>query len=333
MNTMQTPPTIGITVLLLLMGLSGQTSAQSETRPTLQSDWQVKFNVNNKQRTAMLSLFADAKTNQSGQWIGLDHMSELANVSYKEGKLSFTAKGPNRNGQSTTWTFNGKINQDKLLGTVSSRNRGEHKVEGKRIRKLPTIVGNYRFSYSNDKTTFALAVRANDEGKLSAYWQHGDEQVPVTDLKYKGSVLTFNSKLGSYTGSLTKAMALNGTYTTADGREFSVLSFRQGAPVIGTWNLEVMSEQGSSQQRLKVNRDLSGWYGALRIKEVQLRGDNPRQPNRPSSLTFKTVMKSGERIVEMSFAGKVTEGKLIGALTTAKGKRKVEGKRAPLIVH
>lgn len=326
-----------VCALLFLVGLTVQTSAQSESPPndTPHGDWLVKVNVNGEQRTSILSLSNDPQGKQSGRWIGLEELSELKDIKYEAGKLSFTGKGPNRDGQSRTWKFTGTIKDDKLSGTVSRSDRGEHTVKGDRITPLPDIVGNYGFNYSPDDCTAAVAVRIDQEGKLTAKWLISDGkvpitdagEVPITDLMYEKGKLTFESKLGSYKGSLTQRKSLNGTYTTEAGEEYSVLSQRLGTPMIGAWNLEVMSEQGSRHQRLKVNRDMSGWYGAIPIKEVHLQGDDPQRPNRPRTVTFKTVMKSGERTVEMSFTGKVTEGQLSGEITTPAGTAKVVGKK------
>ena len=89
-----------------------------------------------------------------------------------------------------------------------------------------------------------------------------------------------------------------------------------GAPLIGTWNLEVASEQGSRKQRLMVNPDMSGLYGAIPIKKVNLEDDK---------VSFKIVLEFGERKFEMSFEGKLAESKLTGELTTSRGKQKVKG--------
>jgi hypothetical protein len=321
-------PVLMILLMIVLCGALGSTDGKtlSAAEPKLAGRWEVTVAVRGKQRTAVLSLFSDPKGNQGGHWIGVGTQSELKDVKYEAGRLSFTAKGPNRDGQQTTWTFTGTIKKDKLSGTVSSSDRGEHMVAGKRIPPLPDIVGNYGFSYAKDEAIFSLAIRMNDKGKLTAEWLNVNGKVPITDLVYKEGKLTFKSKLGDYEGRLTQQKSLNGTYTT-DKRAFSVLSMRLGKPMIGTWNLEVTSEQGSRHQRLEINRDMSGWYGAIPIKEVHLQGDDPHRPHRPRTVTFKTIVKSGEKAVEMSFAGKVTDAQLSGQLTTPSGTAKVSGKR------
>ncbi len=96
---------------------------------------------------------------------------------------------------------------------------------------------------------------------------------------------------------------------TAEGK-------RIGAALIGNWNLEVTSERGSRKQRLKVNPDMSGLYGAIPIKKVNLKD---------GQVSFKIVLEFGERKFEMNFKGKLAESKLAGELTTSRGSQKVTG--------
>ena len=96
---------------------------------------------------------------------------------------------------------------------------------------------------------------------------------------------------------------------TADGKQI-------GAPLIGTWNLETVSERGSRKNRLRVNPDMSGLYGAIPIKKVNLEGNQ---------VSFKIVLEFGDQTFEMDFAGKVEDSKLTGELTSSRGSQKVTG--------
>ena len=89
-----------------------------------------------------------------------------------------------------------------------------------------------------------------------------------------------------------------------------------GAPVIGTWNLDIAAEQGTRKQRLRVNSDMSGLYGSTPIDKIVLDGDK---------VSFKIVLKFGDREFEMKFAGKLEKEKLTGELTTSRGSSKITG--------
>ncbi len=89
-----------------------------------------------------------------------------------------------------------------------------------------------------------------------------------------------------------------------------------GGSLIGTWNLEVTSERGSRKQRLRVNPDMSGLYGAIPVKKVNLEGNQ---------VSFKIVLEFGEQRFEMNFEGKLDDSKLTGELTSERGSQKIKG--------
>jgi len=91
---------------------------------------------------------------------------------------------------------------------------------------------------------------------------------------------------------------------------------RTGAALIGTWNLEATSERGTRQQRLQVNPDMSGLYGTLPIKKVNFDGNR---------VDFMMTMQFGDQTFEMSFDGKIQDGKLTGEMTTSRGTQKITG--------
>nr|MBC8471352.1 hypothetical protein [Planctomycetota bacterium] len=89
-----------------------------------------------------------------------------------------------------------------------------------------------------------------------------------------------------------------------------------GGSLIGTWNLEVASERGTRKQRLLVNPDMSGLYGAIQIKKINLENDK---------VDFLTVLKFGDQSYEITFVGKIEDTKLTGEITTSQGSQKITG--------
>ena len=170
--------------------------------------------------------------------------------------------------------------------------------------------------------TSTLVVNADKEGKLTAQWQSQRGEHEITDVKYEQRKLTFKRKSkirdreweSTFEGTVRRD-TLSGVFKSESG-EITAEGKLIGASLIGDWNLEVTSERGSRKQRLKVNRDMSGLYGAIPIKKVNLE-DN--------KVSFKTVLEFGERKFEMGFEGKLKESKLIGELTTSRGNQKVTG--------
>ena len=98
--------------------------------------------------------------------------------------------------------------------------------------------------------------------------------------------------------------------------EAAVTGTRQGAALIGTWNLELVSDRGTGTQRLQVNPDFTGLYGSLPIKKNNFQND---------AVDFQMVTQFRDQLYEMSFKGKLTEGKLTGELTTSHGSQKATG--------
>jgi len=317
--------------LVALVISSAQVLAQDSARPSrsrrggLYGDWQVKLSFGERQMDSILSFSRDREGNQTGNWISFMGLSELKDVKFEEGKLSFTQERQNREGQSTTTKFTGTIKEGKLAGTLSS-DRGESKLEGKRSPRIPRAVGNWAMTLKMGEREFTstLVVKADKQGKLSGQWQSRRGESEITDLQYERGNLSFKRKStyqdrqreSAFEGTV-RGDTLSGVMKSERG-EITVEGKLVGAPLIGTWNLEIASERGPRKQRLRVNPDMSGLYGSLPIKKVNLED---------GKVSFKMVLEFGERKFEMSFEGKLAESKLTGELKTSRGSQKVTGKK------
>ena len=308
---------------MLYAQVSAQTSAPR--RRGIYGDWLIKMQLGERQMDSILSFSRDQEGNWTGQWISRWELSDLKDLQFEEGKLSFVQERQGRDGQTMTSKFTGTIQENKLTGTLSS-DRGESKVEGQRSLRMPRPVGNWemKFKAGEREITATLAVKMDKEGKLIAEWQSERGEHEIVDLLYEQRRLTFKRKSkiedrqweSTFEGSLQRN-TLSGTFKSERG-EITVEANRMGVPLIGTWNLDVTSERGTRKQRLLVNPDLSGLYGAVFIKKVDLKGDQ---------VSFKIVMEYGERKIEMDFAGKMKEQNLTGELTTSRGTQKITGKK------
>ncbi len=304
--------------------------AQPTRRPTrgrggwgAYGDWDVKMDFNGTEYKSILSFSRGKEGKLVGYWISFWGMNELKDIKFEDGKLSFVQSYPGRDGQSRTSKFAGTIKEGKLSGTVSSE-RGDNKLEGKRSSRTARAVGNWTVKMKTGEREFTstLVVTANKEGKLVAEWQSKRGEHKITDVKYERGKLTFKRKSkmeereweSAFEGNI-RGDTLNGVIKSERG-ELKAEGKRIGALVIGKWDLEIESERGNRKQRLQVNPDMSGLYGTIDIKKVNLEGDK---------VSFKMVMKFGERKYEMSFEGKIKESKLTGELTTSRGKQKIKG--------
>jgi len=306
---------------------SAQLWSQPSTsrRGRLYGDWQVKADFDGRQMESILSFSGDRQGNQSGQWISNWGLSELKDIKYEEGQLSFSRVSRNRAGQSTKSKFTGTIKGGKLTGTVSS-DRGEYKLEGKRSLRIPRAVGNWELNYKigDREVTSTLVIKVDKESNLTAQWQSQWGEHEITDVQYKRGKLTFKRKSkiqdrqweSTFEGTV-KRDTLSGAIKSERG-DITAEGKRVGAPLIGTWNLEIASERGSRNQRLRVNPDMSGLYGASPIKNVSFDGGR---------VGFKIVRQFGDQQFEMSFAGKLEDSKLTGELSSSRGSQKVTGRK------
>ncbi len=312
--------------MIVLIMLSAQVNAQSARSRGrgLYGDWQVMVNYDGGRRFgSILSFSRDSEGNQTGSWISFMGLSELKDVKYEEGQISFSRVSRGRDGESRTSNFKGTIKDGILSGTLSS-DRGENKLEGKRSPRVSRAVGSWamKYKFGEREITSTFIVKADKEGNLTAEWQGRRSKSEITDLQYERGNLTFKRKStyqdrqfeSTFEGTV-RGDTLSGVIKSQRG-ETTVEGTRIGAAVIGTWNLELTSERGTRKQRLRVNSDMSGLYGATPVKKVNLEDDK---------VSFKIVLEFGERKFEMNFEGKLEDSKLTGELTSERGSQKIKG--------
>jgi hypothetical protein len=285
-------------------------------------DWQVKVEFGERQMESILSFSRDGEGNTTGQWISFWGVNELKDVKFEENKLSF-AQVVRFGDNEFTQNFTGTVEDGKMTGVLSS-DRGESKLEGQRSPRMPRAVGNWeiKFKMGDREITTTLAVKAGKEGELTAEWQSQWGEHKITDLQYEQGKLTFKrqSKFqdrqmdSTFEGTI-QGDTLAGVIKSEMG-EVQAEGKLIGAALIGTWNLDIESERGTRRQRLRVNPDMSGLYGSIALKKINLEGDK---------VSFKTVMQFGDQEFEMGFEGKLEESKLTGELTTSRGTQKIKG--------
>jgi len=288
-------------------------------------DWQVKVDYDGRQFESILSFSRDREGNRTAQWISFWGLTELKDVSYEDGKLSFAMERRNREGQMSTTKFTGTIEEGKLTGILSS-DRGENNVEGTPMPRMPRAVGSWEMKYKigEREITSTLVIKADKENNLMAEWQSQMGEHSITDLQYERGNLSFkrSSKFqerqfeSTFEGAIDRETGMLTGAFKSDRGEIAAEGKRIGVPLIGDWNLEIESERGTRNQRLRVNPDMTGLYGALPIKKISLKD---------GQVDFLLVMQFGDQSFEMTFAGKLEDSKLVGEMTTSKGTQKIKG--------
>ena len=317
---------VGLVALMVLVTPLAAMSAAPATlaEKGITGDWLLKIDFDGRQMNSIVCFSKDKEGKVAGQWIGFFGVGELQDVKYEGNNLSFLQVS--RFGdQEFKMTFAGKVDGDKISGTLSS-DRGESKVEGQRVKPMPAAVGNWEMKVKMGEREFTatLVVKPDKEGKLTAEWQSQFGENQISDVQFKDGKLTFKrtTKIqdrqfeSTFEGTV-KADTLSGTFKSERG-ESAAEGKRIGAALIGKWELEVTSERGTYKQLLQVNPDLSGLYGPMSVKKINLEGDK---------VTFQIVLEFGEKKFENNFAGKLDGQKLTGEFTNEMGTQKATGKK------
>ncbi|MBN2316780.1 MAG: hypothetical protein JXM79_22825, partial [Sedimentisphaerales bacterium] len=242
--------------LLALLMLSTQVQAQpSQGRGRgAYGDWKVKVDYDGRQFESILAFSRDQEGNRTAQWINFGGLIELKDVSFEDGKLSFTMERRNREGQTFVQKFTGTIEEGKLTGTLSS-DRGDRKAEGERLPRMSRAAGNWemKFKVGDQDVTTTLIVKTDKENNLMGEWKSQWGEHTVTDVQYERGNVSFKRK------SKFQDREFESTFEGAIDRETDTLSGviksemgdiqaegkRIGGPLIGDWNLEIESERGA----------------------------------------------------------------------------------------
>jgi len=137
-------------LLLALVGMllaSGPLSAQQRGRGIF-GDWLVKGEFDGRSFEYLFSFSRDREGNWTGNRISsFGGLSELKNLEFDAGKLSFAYDRRNRDGETSTSTFSGKIQDGQLSGNLSST-RGGYELKGARIPRVPNAVGKWDMTFT-----------------------------------------------------------------------------------------------------------------------------------------------------------------------------------------
>lgn len=306
-----------------LIAFSGPLFGQNQRGIGPYGEWLVKGEVNGRQMESILAFSRDQQGDLNGQSISFWGLTELQDVSFEDGKLTYKQTFAAPNGETMTSNFKGTIANRRLSGTVSS-DRGEYQISGERRPRMSRAVGDWDMTVKMGEREYAskLIIRPASENTLNAEWQSQRGEHKISDVEMDRNTLRFkrtskfqdNEWVSNFEGTLQRD-TLTGSFKSERG-EATAEGKRAGAEAIGDWMLNLNSDRGARKQRLRVNPDLTGVYGVTEVGKVRLDGDH---------ISFDVVMKFGDRSFESKFAGKITDSKLEGELTSARGTAKISG--------
>jgi hypothetical protein len=315
----------GISAILSVPAAAQSAGPGGPTRG-IWGDWELKIKFEEREMDAIVSFARDQEGNLTGDWISFWGVSELKNIQFEEGKLRFEQIARFR-GEEFRSRFTGTVEADKLTGTLSG-DRGDSEVTGRRLPRISRAAGTWDLTYKvGDRDVQAkLIIQQDKEGNLTGQWQSAPVESEVSDVKYERGTLTLKRKIkmgdrqmdSTFEGTIDRESGmLKGTLKSEMG-DIAVEGKRFGEALIGSWDLEIVTEQGPYKQRLRVNPDLSGLYGTLPVEKIELDGQK---------VSFKAVRQFGDRTFEISLEGKLSDSKLTGQITTMRGTQTFEGRK------
>jgi hypothetical protein len=196
-------------------------------------NWDLKYKFGDMDITAVLTIKEDKDGALTAAWKSDQVQSEVSDVNYERGTLSFKRKIKM---QDREWesTFEGTFDRETgfLTGTLKSE-MGDVPVEGKRIGEA--LIGNWDLDLTMEDRQSKQRMRVNPD--LSGLW--GTLPIEKIDLKDgkvnfkvkmefggQGSEMTFNGTLTD--GKLTGQMTSDWGTQKAEGKKI-VRTFRRGA--------------------------------------------------------------------------------------------------------
>lgn len=312
-------------VLAAVFLLSGVTCpAQGPRRGGgMYGDWLLSVAYEGRTMESILAFSRDAEGNRTASWISFWGTTDVEDLQLDEGAVSFAWSRERSNGETRTSTFAGRIAEDSLTGTLSSE-RGEFEVTGERVPRSPRAVGDWdlKFRIGEMDIETVLKVRSPDGTALAGEWvsQWGEHRiteivVEENQLRFKRTS-TFEDRTfeSSFSGTLSRE-GLSGTMSSDMG-DVSVAGTRREHAAVGTWNLELESERGTRSQRLRIDRDLSAWFGPRKVDEVTVEGN---EVSFPMHLTF------GDQSMDLFFSATLDGEGMTGELTSPRGASTVTG--------
>lgn len=314
-----------------LMAFSAPLFGQNQRGFGPYGEWLVKGEINGRPTESILAFTRGQQGGLTGQWISFWGLTELEDVQFNDGQLTFKQVFKVPNGDTMTSNFKGTIANRELSGTVSS-DRGEYNVSGERRPRMSRAVGDWDMTVKMGEREYAskLIIRPGSGNALKAEWQSQRGEHKITDVEMDRNTLRFkrtskfqeNEWVSEFEGNLQRD-TLVGAFKSERG-EARAEGKRVGAEAIGDWMLDLTSDRGTRKQRLRVNPDLTGLYGVTEVGKVRLDGEQ---------VSFDVVMKFGDQSFESKFAGKITDSKLEGELTSDRGTTKVSGTKVQRAVR
>jgi hypothetical protein len=332
--------------ILVLAALPVCVIAAEPAGQDIVGQWRMKgANPDGPPMDAIMTISKDKDGKLAGKWLSFFGFSDLKDVKFEGGKLTFVQVNRFR-GEEFTSDFSGTLKDGKLTGALSSE-RGDFDFEGALMQPKPAIVGVWEITTKRGdrEMTSTLTIKSDKDGKLSGTWKSQRGESEISDVNFKDDKLTFKRKMTRQEQVIEIPYELTVKGDTMTGKSSSprgesvMTGKRADSPLVGTWELTITSDRGDRKQVLTIYPDLSAMYGPEELEKISIEGSKVsfKQSRTFGDWTFEQEIKcelAGDQLAgEITFTGrdgnpmtqKVT-GKKLGAdmKTEAKAEMKKE---------
>ncbi len=302
--------------------------ARKKPKLPVLGQWDIKFNVGDREITARLTVSEKPDGSLEGKWTEPgEHV--LSNVKFQDGKLTFTRKSKIEDMEFET-IYEGTVKGNELTGMLKGE-MGQWQANGHRVGTA--LIGNWELTSTSDRgpRTRMLTIY----GDLTGRYEMFGGEIPIKDLKLEGDQVSFKVEMGF--GDQTFTMEFKGKLdgktlkgqTSSErgtneltGKKVEAASAAPSAALVGTWELTSESPRGTRTNTLKIKDDMTGTYtmrdSEVPITDLKVEGDQ---------VTFKVNTKFNEQEVTMEFKCKLDGTTLKGQSITPRGAREITGKK------
>jgi hypothetical protein len=163
--------------------------ARIKPRPPVLGQWDIKFNVGDREIAARLTVSEKPDGALEGKWTEPgEHV--LSNVKFQDGKLTFTRKSKIEDMEFET-TYEGTVKGNELTGMLKGE-MGQWQANGKRVGAA--LIGKWELTSTSDRgpRTRMLTIY----GDLTGRYEMFGGEVPIKDLKLEGDQVSFKVEAG-----------------------------------------------------------------------------------------------------------------------------------------
>lgn len=170
-------------------GDSSANGARKKPKLPVLGQWDIKFNVGDREITARLTISEKTDGTLEGKWTEPgEHV--LSNVKFENGKLTLTRKSKIEDMELET-TYEGTVKGNELTGMLKGE-MGEWQANGRRAGAA--LIGKWELTVTSDRGTRTNLLTI--EPDLTGRYESFGGEIPIKDLKLEGDQVTFNIEGG-----------------------------------------------------------------------------------------------------------------------------------------